>query len=445
MTTVSCLPKDPGITAWNALLPAASRSSQLEEATSADWLIIGGGFAGLSAARRLSQLRRGERIVLLEAKRVGEGPAGRNSGFMIDMPHDLQSEDYGSGLDKDRQQIRQNRAAIDFAREAVEEFGISQEAFDPCGKTNIAATERGLAANEHLAKHFAALNEPIDLLDAQQCKEITGSDYYISGLFSKGTIMLQPALYVRSLAEGLSSSGVKIYENSPVVKFEKSGTDWRAVTPKGSVTAPKVVLAVNGHANSFGYFKNQLMHVFTYASMTRELTKAELKSLGGHDRWACTSADPMGSTVRKVAGTGGHRLVIRNRATFNSSLEVDEKRIKTYAKDHDRSFKRRWPGLAHVEMAYRWGGRLCLSMNSVPAFGEIEDGVVSAVCQNGLGTAKGTLSGMCAAEYLTKGNSPFVSELLAADPPKKLPPEPIASIGANLTLRWKEFRAGKEL
>ena len=55
----------------------------------ADYLIIGGGFAGLSAARRLNQLEPTAKIVVLEACDIGEGPAGRNSGFMIDLPHNL--------------------------------------------------------------------------------------------------------------------------------------------------------------------------------------------------------------------------------------------------------------------------------------------------------------------------------------------------------------------
>ncbi|MCA9772984.1 MAG: FAD-dependent oxidoreductase, partial [Myxococcales bacterium] len=49
--------------------------------------IIGAGFAGLAAARRLAQLRPQDTVVILEARAVAEGPAGRNSGFMIDLPH----------------------------------------------------------------------------------------------------------------------------------------------------------------------------------------------------------------------------------------------------------------------------------------------------------------------------------------------------------------------
>ena len=95
---VTRLPIDPGPAAWNSILPEAPAPKPLEESITADWLVIGGGYTGLAAVRRLSQLCSGDKIVLLDACRIAEGPAGRNSGFMIDLPHDLASEDYGGAL-----------------------------------------------------------------------------------------------------------------------------------------------------------------------------------------------------------------------------------------------------------------------------------------------------------------------------------------------------------
>ena len=74
--------------------------------------------------------------------------------------------------------------------------------------------------------------------------------------------------------------GVLIHENSPVTNPKWTG-DWTATTPNGQVTAPQVILAVNGHLNSFGYAKST-MHVFTYASMTRALSPQELLSVEMH-------------------------------------------------------------------------------------------------------------------------------------------------------------------
>ena len=109
---VTRLPKDPGPAGWNAVLPPPDQPTPLMGRSSVDWLVIGAGFAGLAAARRLAQTQAGDRIAVLDAVRVGAGPAGRNSGFMIDLPHDLASDNYAGALDRDRAQIRANRAAI---------------------------------------------------------------------------------------------------------------------------------------------------------------------------------------------------------------------------------------------------------------------------------------------------------------------------------------------
>ncbi len=441
---VTRLPRDPGPAGWNKVLADPQPATPLDGKITADWLVIGAGFAGLAAAHRLSKKAKGDKIVVLDAVRIGDGPAGRNSGFMIDLPHDLTSVDYGGAFDADVAQTQDNRLGISHAREMSNEYGLTDEAFVMSGKINGAATAKGHAHNTSFAKHLSAMDEPHEVYDAAQMREITGSDYYQSGLFTPGTAMIQPALYIRGIADGLRKDGVVIHEESPVTDLKRE-EDWIATTPKGQVTAPRVILAVNGHLNSFGYVRSRLMHVFTYASMTRALSPQEVAKLGGHAIWGLTPADPVGTTVRRIRGTGGDRLVIRNRFTFDPSMEVSAKRVAKIGKDHDRSFQRRFPNLRDVAMEYRWGGRLCLSRNNVQVIGELDSGLFSACCQNGLGTAKGTLAGGLAADLALGRSSPALSLALAADAPTRLPPEPISRLGANLYLRWQERRASGEL
>lgn len=438
------LPIDPGPAGWNAILPHRNSKNAMEGTKTADWLIIGGGFAGLSAARRITQLHPKDDIVLLEAKQIAEGPSGRNSGFMIDLPHNLASGDYLGETSNSLKEIQSNRTAINFAKQMAKDFNLPSEALRNSGKLNAAATAKGSKHNKDYARHLYQMNEPYELLDAAQMASITGSNYYLSGLYTPGTAILQPAMFVRGVAEALSSNGVKIYENSPVIALDYV-KNWVVQTPGGSLTAPKVILAVNGHANSFGFFKKQLMHVFTYASMTRALTKQEVKILGGQPNWAATPADPLGTTVRRVSGAGGDRIIIRNRASFDPSMEVSEARIQSVGNTHDSSFRDRFPMLKNVTMEFRWGGRLCLSRNSVAAFGEIAPGLFSACCQNGLGTAKGTLHGMLAAELASEHSSDLLSNIMTQAEPKRLPPSPIAWLGANALLKWGEFKAGADL
>lgn len=442
---VSGLPKDTGPAGWSELLPAAAEVPPLEGDQTADWLVIGAGFAGLAAARRLSKNNPGDSIVVLDAVRIGEGPVGRNSGFMIDLPHVLTSGDYTGEESCDREDTEANRAAIRFALDAAQEYGLPDEAIRVSGKVNGAATSRGQAHNESYARHLEAIGEPYRLLNASEMKDLTGSDYYLGGLFTPGTAMLQPALFARGVAIGLGSNRVRIHDRSPVRQLTRSKSAWTAATPHGSVTAPRVILAVNGHVQSFGGYRNQLLHVMLYASMTRELTDAEVSRLGGEVSWGITPSDPMGTTVRRVSGTGGHRIVIRNRCTYAPSLELSADDIGRIASDHDKAFRNRFPNLADVGMEYRWAGRLCLSRNDAPAFGEIDDGLFSACCQNGLGAAKGTISGIAAAD-LASGRETEIARYQQTRPePSRLLPKFAMQIGAPATIRWREYAAGREL
>ncbi len=101
--------------------------------------------------------------------------------------------------------------------------------------------------------------------------------------------------------------------------------------------------------------------------------------------------------------------------------------------------------LADVKMRYRWGGKLCLSRNNVPVFGEVDEGMYAACCHNGLGTAKGTVSGKLIAELACGQRSQLLDDLQQEADPVRLPPMPVARIGATAMLRWGEMRAGKEL
>ena len=100
--------------------------------------------------------------------------------------------------------------------------------------------------------------------------------------------------------------------------------------------------------------------------------------------------------------------------------------------------------LDKVSMEYCWGGRLCLSLNNVFAQGEVAEGVYSACCQNGLGTAKGTAIGIISAEKASGTKESLVPNFKTEEAPKKLLPKPLMWIGVNSYIRWKELGAGKE-
>ncbi|MDJ1015591.1 MAG: FAD-binding oxidoreductase [Paracoccaceae bacterium] len=437
------LPRHRGPAAWNAILGEAPRYEALSEDVMADFVVVGGGFAGLSAARRLLQLQPDARIVILEAGRIADGAAGRNSGFMIDLPHELTSEDY-AGAGDDRAMIALNRQAIAFAREAVAAYSIDPNFFDACGKVNGAASPAADVHNRTYAAHLEELGEASEALDAQAMRELTGSGHYTSGLFTPGTVMLQPAGYIQGLAQGLSAEA-SVFENSAVTAVRRTGSDWRVETAGCAVSAPKVILATNGHLEAFGFEKGRLMHVFLYASMTPVLDEEQRASLGGAPRWGITPSDPMGTTMRRIdTGQGGHRIVTRTCATLRSGMEARFADVTRATAFQRRKFDRRFPQLAGLKPEYEWAGHLCLTLNGVSVMRELEPGLYSACVQNGLGTTRGTLTGIGAAELACGVESDVTRHFTASERPKALAPMPFRDIGANAYLRWKEWRARAE-
>ena len=441
--TARHLPRHQGPAAWSEILGPEPLRPCLEGDQTADFAIIGGGFAGLSAARRLTQLQPGTRIVVLEAGRIAEGASGRNSGFMIDLPHDLASDNY-AGAGDDRALIDLNRRAIAFAAEAVEDYRINPAYFDPCGKVNGAASDAAHQRNLDFRNHLDGLGEASGLLDDQQMFELTGSRHYQSGLFTAGTVVLQPAGYIRSLANGLRGE-VDIFEHSAVTEITRQGPDWQLKTAKGTLTTPRVLLTVNGHLESFGFQRGRLMQIFLFASMTPDLEPEALQLLGGQPRWGITPSDPMGSTVRRIdSAQGGNRIITRTCAALRPGMRATSRDLKRAARVHQRKFDQRFPALAELAMQYSWAGHLCLALNDVSVMGEIDDGLFAACVQNGLGTARGTLTGIGAAELACGKTSAITDHFTAQDPPKRLPPQPFASLGANAVMRWREWRARDE-
>lgn len=438
------VPVHRGPAAWSAILPGQPAPEVLDRDMTADFAVVGGGFAGLSAARRLRQLNPGASVVVLEAGRLAEGASGRNSGFMIDLPHELQSDDYSGGGD-DRAAIALNRHAIGFARGAVEDYGIDRNFFDPAGKINGAASETADALNRSYARHLADTGEPSQRLDAQAMFALTGSRHYVSGLYTPGTVMLQPAGYIRGLGAGLRRDGVRVFENSPVQQMTRQGTGWLLATRQGKVQAGRVILGNNGHLESFGFARSRLMHIFLYASMTAELDAAALARLGGQPRWGITPADPMGTTMRRIdGGQGGNRIITRTCATFEPGMQASEASLARTARVHRQKFEERFPQLAGVRMEHSWAGHLCLSRNGVSVMKQLDDGMFAACVCNGLGTARSTLTGIGAAELASGTTSDITRHFGGETEPSRLPPQPFSTLGANAYLRWKEWRAGRE-
>ena len=69
---------------WIKDLDLRSNIKVLEKKIECEWLIIGAGYTGLSAARKLGQLYPNQKILIVDAQLAGEGASSRNSGYLVD-------------------------------------------------------------------------------------------------------------------------------------------------------------------------------------------------------------------------------------------------------------------------------------------------------------------------------------------------------------------------
>ncbi|MDR6447787.1 glycine/D-amino acid oxidase-like deaminating enzyme [Paraburkholderia terricola] len=433
-------PAPDGVNGWWESLPPPSPANTVSSGHRYDWVVVGGGITGLCAARRLAELAPDATIALVEADRIGRTTAGRNSGFFIDLPHDISSESYSRSVETDKADVRFQRHGIDYVRSTVKQYNIDCDWRDD-GKFHASVNRKGHAALTHFAEGLARIDEAFQWLDEAAIAKVTGTNFYQGALFTPGCSTVQPAALMRGLAATLPENA-KVFELSAVKGIEDQGLSKVLRFDSGKIVARRVILCTNAYAATFGGHPNGLLPVYTFASMTRVMNPEEVGRLGGTRSWALIPADPMGSTVRRLITD---RICVRNHFAFRPGLELSQADLAKAKTMHQRSFDRRFPMLKNVELEYTWGGPLCLSANNGALFGCRDDGVFQAIGCNGLGLSRGSASGKLIAEYALGQSNELVRQLLNQPHPRSLPVRPIADVAVSAAIWMKEFSAGAEL
>lgn len=433
-------PAPDGVNGWWESLPPAPRASAVSGDCRYDWVVVGGGITGLCAARRLAELAPDASIALVEADRIGRTTAGRNSGFFVDLPHDISSESYSRSVEEDKADVRFQRHGIDYVRSVVRRHGIDCDWRDD-GKFHASVNRKGQTALEHFAHGLERIGEAFEWLNASGIRAVTGTDFYRGALFTPGCSTVQPAALMRGLAASLPQN-VTVFELSAITEIEHRGDTKVLHCAGGKIVTKRVILCTNAYAATFGRHPNGLLPVYTFASLTRVMNPDEVAALGGTRSWSLIPADPMGTTVRRLAT---NRICVRNHFAFRPGLEVSEADLAKAKRLHQRSFDRRFPMLGGVELEYTWGGPLCLSANNGALFGRRDDGVFEAIGCNGLGLSRGSASGKLIAEYALGQSGELVRQLLTQPHPRSMPIRPIVDVAVSAAIWAKEFSAGAEL
>ena len=432
-------PENDNTNGWSRILPPRTPKPPLVGKHRVNWVVIGAGYAGLGAARRLAENRPDDSILLLEAGEVGENASGRNSGFAIDLPHVLDSSQ--DELEGSHRYMALARSAIAYHELQIERYGIDCDWKQP-GKYQTASSDEGVGKFlEPFTRELDALNEPYTWIEKDELAGRLGTTHFKAAVYTPGCRLLNPAALVRGLADNLPEN-VTLCENTPVTSLdEDSGI--RLTTLAGEVVADKMILGVNAFAEKFGFFQRQLLPFAANASLSRQLTEAERAAIGCEENWGVTPANAFSSVTMRY--TSDHRILMRNNIYYNPDMRESKSYQANIARRHKLMFDERFPMLPAVEMEYTWTGFICLSQNGAPGFGKISDNVYTSVCQNAIGVTKGTTGGMLAADMACGVDNKLIGFMQSLGEPDRLPIEPLLGIGVRARLAWELWKARKEV
>ncbi|MDB5416364.1 MAG: FAD-dependent oxidoreductase [Rubritepida sp.] len=417
---------------WNAILPPRAPRTAPPPPGRIDSIVIGAGYAGLAAARRLAELRPDEQVLILESGQVGENASGRNAGLIVSVPHNFPAS-VGASAGSRPPQFEIFAEGMERFAGQVRELGI-ECGWNPADKLYAAATTDGEAALARNMANYARWKVGFKPLGREALRARIGTDYYRSGFASGQNVYVQPAALVRGLADTLPAN-VWLMEESPVLALTGDGP-YVLRTEQGEFRAPRVILANNGFAKSLGFLRSRLVTIFTYAGLTPVLPAEELAKLGAPGEWGVLPAARLGTTLRR---TGDGRMLVRSAYSYEH-----EASIEAMATMLSSLYRARYPAMASHGFEHVWGGATALTRNGAAYFGELRPGLFSAAGCNGSGILKNSVNGRLLAELALDHRSPALEKTLALTGPNWMPPEPFRRLAAMTAIRYQARRAGAE-
>ncbi|WP_292277764.1 FAD-binding oxidoreductase [Mesorhizobium sp.] len=405
-----------------------------------DCLVVGGGWMGLHAARRFAELNPDSSVVLVDAGRIGNNASGRCMGFVIDLAHNPRKQDFVEDIKGNKEELFVNLEGIDYIRSAVEELGVDCD-WDPQGKYHSAATDHGVADLKRFSEALDTLGQNYTWIEREELQAMTGSKHYIRALHHPGTILLQPAKYLKNAIKALPAN-VTVHENTPITSVSFGAPRHVCETPTGTIRASKAIICASGYLTRFGFFENRAIPLYTFASMTRPLTQSELARVGNKRAYGLIPANSFGTTVRR---TIDNRLFLRNVYAYATDFKTTRQDVMKARIQQQVAFDRRWPELSSIGFEASWGGLLTLAQNGGMVFGELDRNVYGAAFCNGTGVARGAAFGKAIAEMASDRTSPVIDILKMRASPSRTYPKPVTALGVRIVTALRFRQAGAEV
>lgn len=402
------------------LEPPADRREPLSGDLDTDVAIVGAGYTGLSTALALRSA--GVDAVLLEADFAGAGASGRNAGHLTptigkDLPTLLRL----FGRARAGALARFADAAVEHTERTMKAHAIECD-YRPSGNLLAAVHPKQTAKLAAAAELGASLGARVRFVAEGEMRERGLPPAFLCGVLEECGGTLDPGKYVLGLRRAALAASVRLFERTPVTGIEE-GPRVRLRTPRGAVTADRIVIATNGYTPLLPWRRRMVIPLSCSLFETEPLSAAQREPLGwsggegiytAHETLESYRVSARGSIV------GGVKTV---RYGYGSRLPAanDPRRFAAI----EAAFRERFPAVRGVAMRHFWSGWMGFAPDFLPLLGVAgaHRNVHFAIGFAGHGVAQATLMGELVAEQLQGREHPLAAAL--ARRTFAWPPEPL--------------------
>ena len=319
---------------WINNLNRRTRYSKIKKDFSCEWLVVGAGYTGLSAARKLAQLHPEKEIILVDAQLAGEGASSRNSGYLVET---TLNDGFTSNKELEDYKKKANiyELGIEVIKKFIKEYQVDCD-WNECGKYFASSRLEDKKILINFSETLSKLGFGNNLVDREELKKKLGTSFYNIGLYTKGGILLHPGKLVRAMIDTLPGN-VRLFENSQLLNWKKNNDLIFCTFKKAVIKTKKIIFATNGFLRSLGIKSNYNFPITLTASMTRPLTDVEFRFIGEPKEWGVLPVRPMGATIRM---TKDRRILIRNTAEVYNPFQMSQSDLNKRTLNQKKELKK---------------------------------------------------------------------------------------------------------
>ncbi|MBI2777821.1 MAG: FAD-binding oxidoreductase [Chloroflexi bacterium] len=383
---------------WHATMSPLHDRSGRQLPDSVDVAIVGGGYTGVAAARKLAI--QGAKAVLLEARTLGWGASTRNGGIAHPGfkwgPRSLEKK-YGPELA--RQLYAESMEALELVFGLIRDNGIDAE-LRPNGWLELAWAPSHFEDFEAEARALGAFRTQARVVPKDQLRAEIGTDAYHGGLALDPGGVLHPAKWFAGLVGLAERAGADLHEATPALAIRRQ-RDGRFVveTSRGAILAKDVLVATNGYTDGAApNVRRRIVPIGSYIIATEPLPEDLAHELSPTGRAYFDTKN----FLSYWHVSADRRMVFGGRVSFLPTTTDRTARLLF------RRMLEVHPQIAGYRVEYSWGGKVAMTFDRMPHIGRL-GGVMHAVGYSGTGVLMSTYLGTRAAEWLGGGEAPALS------------------------------------